>query len=162
MKSFFQSFYGKLSAIFLILLLLMAVIQIFITIDASRSFYSQTDQALNQNLAKDIAKEFTPAVQDSLDMAAIEHMMHYMMVMNPKIEIYLLDNKGKILAFFAEPQKKVKAQYVDLEPVKDFINGSEEIPILGDDPRHPGRRKVFSAAPIQISGKPGFRRADPN
>jgi signal transduction histidine kinase len=83
-------------------------------------------------------------------------MMHYMMVMNPKIEIYLLDNKGKILAFFAEPQKKVKAQYVDLGPLKDFISGSEEIPILGDDPRHPGRRKVFSAAPIQISGKPGY------
>jgi signal transduction histidine kinase len=156
MRSFFQTFYGKLSAIFLILLLLMAVIQIFITIEASSSFYSQTDQALNQNLAKDIAAEFAPAVNDGLDMPAIEHMMHYMMVMNPKIEIYLLDDKGKILAFFAEPQKKVKAEYVTLEPVKHFINGSEEIPILGDDPRHPGRRKVFSAAPIQIAGEPGY------
>lgn len=150
MRNFFRTFYGKLSAIFLVLLLVMAAAQVLITIDAADSYRSQTDQELNRNLAQAMTADFAPALSDSLDLAAIEHMIHYMMVINPNIEIYLLDASGKILAFFAEPQKKVRAESVNLQPIRSFLNESEDIPILGDDPRHPGRKKAFSAAPINI------------
>lgn len=150
MKKFFQSLYGKISAIFLVLLLLLGVVQIFISVNSSLNFVRESDQQLNRNLARDLAKEFASFLKDSLDYGGIEHTIHDLMVMNPRVEIYLLDEGGKILAFFADPKKKVKLEYVGLNPVKEFLDNRGTLPILGDDPRHEGRRKPFSVAPIQI------------
>lgn len=150
MRKFFRSFYGKLSIVFLVLLLIMGIAQILITTQASMDFVNEANQKLNLRLARDVAIEFAPFLKDSIDYAGIEHTIHYMMVMNPKIEIYLLDEKGKILAFFAEPKKKVVQDFVHVEPIKKFISGEGEIPIFGDDPRHASRKKPFSAAHLQI------------
>jgi signal transduction histidine kinase len=86
-------------------------------------------------------------------MGGIEHMMHYLMVMNPHIEIYLLDSTGSIIAFFAVPDEKVQRESVHLEPLKKFIDADEPVSILGDDPRNPERLKPFSAAPIRIMNR---------
>lgn len=150
MKRFFTSFYAKLSGLFLILLLVMGTVQILITISSWQKHYDEADQKLNARLAEDVAKEFSPLLKDSLDIEAIHHAIHFMMVMNPKIEIYLLDERGGIMAFFAEPQKKVKAQSIDLNPVNNFLSPDREFPILGDDPRNPGVIKPFSVARLQI------------
>ena len=150
MKRFFSSFYGKLSVIFLLLLILMGTVQVLITISSWKTYYDEADQKLNARLAADMSKEFEPFVKDSLDIDAIHHSIHYMMVMNPKIEIYLLDDQGKILAFFAEPDKKVKATHVGLDPVASFIYKNSALPIWGDDPRNPGVTKPFSAARLNI------------
>ena len=95
MNKIFHSYYAKLSAIFLILLVILGIVQIYITTQSWSSYYRESDQKLNLHLASDMAKEILPFVHDSLDMAAIEHSIHYMMVLNPKMEIYLLDNNGK-------------------------------------------------------------------
>ena len=153
---FWQTFYGKLSAVFLALLLLMGVALIFITMDASKKFQSQAEQKLNLNLAKNMAGAFRPALKDSLNLAELEHMIHMMMAINPKIEIYLLDDAGNIRAFFAEPHKKVRQQTVALAPIRQFLNEDYQRLIVGDDPRHPGRKKPFSAAHVNIGGQPGF------
>lgn len=150
MKGFFKTFYGKLSALFLILLLVMGTVQILITINSWKEYYNEADQKLNQRLAQDMANELKPLVKDSLNIDAVHHSIHYMMVMNPKVEIYLLDGQGKILAFFAEPDKKVKSTHVGLNAVKSFLTKSEQLPILGDDPRNPGVTKPFSAARLTI------------
>ncbi len=150
MKSFLNSFYVRLSAVFLILLVILGGLQIGFTLQSWNKYYKEADQRLNLNLAADMARELEPLLKDSTDIADIGHTIHYMMVLNPKIEIYLLDEQGKILAFFADPQKKVKARYVSLEPIHRFLSGSHHIPILGEDPRHPGVEKPFSAAPLKI------------
>ncbi len=150
MKKFFTTFYGKLSAIFLILLIIMGIAQVLITLQSSTRFYSEADQKLNSRLAFDMANEFRPFLKDSINFAGIEQTIHYMMIMNPKIEIYLLDGSGKILAFFAEPQKKVQAKFVDVDPIRRFLAANANMPILGDDPRHIGRKKPFSVASLKI------------
>ncbi|MEJ2049434.1 MAG: hypothetical protein P8Y60_06255 [Calditrichota bacterium] len=150
MKKFFRTFYGKLSAIFLVLLLILGIVQVLITVQASMRFVDETDQKLNIHLARDMAAELKPALTDSLFLPQIEYLIHYMMVMNPKVEIYLLDQNGKILAFFADPKKKVQKDNVELEPIHYFLNRSKNELILGDDPRHPGRKRPFSAATIRI------------
>jgi len=150
MKKFLQSFYGKLSLVFLFLLLVLGTAQIFITVKSSMQFMSETDQKLNLPLAQNMAAELRPFLQDSLSLPVIEDKIHYMMVMNPKVEIYLLNQHGKILAFFADPKKKVKNEFVDLGPVRRFFQSSQTELILGDDPRHPGKKKPFSVAPLSI------------
>ena len=156
MKKLLRSFYIKISAIFLVLLLIMGITIVIATQESSESFFSTADQTMNWDLAKNIANDFKKVLADSIDYAGIEHMMHYMMVINPGIEIYLLNDQGKILAFFAEPQKKMQIKHVNLEVVKSFISGNENLPIYGDDPRNEGRKKIFSAAPTTIGKNDGY------
>ncbi len=150
MKKLFHTLYGKISAVFLLLLLVLGLIQTWVSVHSSMNFISESDQKLNLNLARDLAKEFTPFLKDSIAYGDIMHTMHYMMVMNPRVEIYMLDENGKILAFFAEPGKTVKRNEVDLAPIRKFLSGDTDMPIAGDDPRHIGKKKTFSAATIDI------------
>ena len=46
----------------------------------------------------------------------MDDIMHSMMVLNPSIEVYLLDNQGNILNYVA-PYKKVKLESVNLNPI---------------------------------------------
>ncbi|RMD93330.1 MAG: two-component sensor histidine kinase, partial [Calditrichaeota bacterium] len=150
MKNIFQSLYSKISAIFLVLLLLLVVVQIYVSTTSSARFVQESEQKLNRNLAHDIAKEFEPFLQDSIHYGEIKHLMHYLMVMNPRVEIYLIDAGGRILAYFTGPGKKVWRKKIDLRPVKRFLQNQADFPVLGDDPRNLARKKPFSAATIQL------------
>jgi len=157
MKSFFSSFYGKISMTFLLILLIVGAAQVYLTFNSSIRFLDEVDQKLNLNLAHSMAGEIEPLVKDSLSIPAIKQSIHYMMVMNPKVEIYLMDHTGKILAFFADPPQKVEQTSIDLKPVYEFINSGRDSFILGPDPRHPGVEKPFSASRIKLAnGQSGY------
>jgi len=150
LKTLLHSFYGKLSLTFLVLLLGMGVVQILISVQSSIDFVKEADQRMNQSLAKNLAVDFEPFLGDTMNMPEIEHMMHYLMVINPHIEIYLLDREGQVLAFFAEPSLKVVRESVNLGPVREFISQEGDLAVMGDDPRRLDRQKLFSAAPIKL------------
>ncbi len=157
MRRFFHSFYGKLTAVFLLVLIVMGVSQVIITTRSFISFNQEVDQRLNLNLAKDMAFELTSILDEELDFSRIGERIHYMMVMNPKIEIYVLDEAGKVLAFFAEPGKTMVADSVDLDPVYQFLLQADHALLLGSDPRQPEKRKPFSAAELFMGdGSKGF------
>ncbi|MEZ5359729.1 MAG: HAMP domain-containing sensor histidine kinase [Candidatus Zixiibacteriota bacterium] len=151
MISFFKTFYGKLSLSFLVLLLAMGAVQAYISFKSSMEFVKEADQRMNRTLARDIGVEFEPLLGDTMNTDGIKHLMHDLMVMNPHIEIYLLDKEGNILAFFAEAEKKVVQERVDLAPIKDYIIHQGIKTESGDDPRHKGVRKAFTASPIHIN-----------
>jgi signal transduction histidine kinase len=73
-----------------------------------------------------------------------------LMLTNPAIELYLLDEAGNILAFHA-PKKNVIRRRVDLAPLRAMLAENAEFPILGDDPRDAARKKIFSVA--KLSGR---------
>ena len=157
MKKFFTSFYGKLTLVFLVIIILLGISQVLITTNSFIQFNRDVDQRLNLNLAKDMAIELTELLGGELNLSAIGERIHYMMVMNPKIEIYLLDDHGNILAFFAEPGKSIKSDLVDLNSIHRFLLQPENAPVLGSDPRQPGKQKPFSVAEIDIGeGKQGY------
>lgn len=150
MKTFLHKFYLKISIVFLVLLFCVGLVQIWLSVNSSMAFVRESDQALNEELARDVANNFQPFLTDSIDLDGIEHLIHELMIMNPRVEFYLMDDEGKVLAFFAEPQKKVKLQYINLEPIHQFLAEGAELPILGDDPRNIGLLKPFSASRLQI------------
>lgn len=142
---------------FLLLLLIVGAAQVYLTFNSSMRFLDEVDQKLNLNLAKNMAGELEPLVKDSLSIPAIKQSIHYMMVMNPKVEIYLADHTGKILAFFADPPQKVEQKTIPLKPIFRFINSKHNSLILGPDPRHPGVQKPFSASRMQLAdGQTGY------
>jgi signal transduction histidine kinase len=150
MKAFFSNFYVKLSSLFLILLITMGAVQVFITVKITEKRQAEADQWVNRRLAAAMVTEIEPYVnQNNID-ENIGAIIHYMMVLNPAIEIYILDRGGNILAFFSEPGKQIRQFSVDTEPIEKFLLGTESIPIFGDDPCNPSIRKHFSAARIDI------------
>lgn len=154
-----RSLYWKVSGVLLLLLIGLAVVQRAVWDETSTGFMAETDQKLNRTLAADLAERFAPFLRDSLDYAAIEHEFHELMVMNPRVEIYLVAQDGNLLAYFADPSK-IKRMSVDLDPVRAYIDAPDDrppFPLYGDDPRSPDRRKPFSAVPVTIGGdKEGY------
>jgi signal transduction histidine kinase len=156
MKTYFRSFYARLSALFLLLLVLFGVLQVLVTINSHREFVRESDQRLNYGLAADLAKQFHPYLSDRIDKDAIYKKIHDLMVMNPYVEIYLLNRDGGIEAYFADPAK-IKRKSVDIAPVRQFLGEQASFPLYGDDPRDADHQKTFSAAQIELGPKgPGY------
>ncbi len=147
----FQSLYSKLAAVLTGLFLLVGLAIIVVTSFSTEMYQKEVSQRLNRQLAKKIVSAKLLMRENRVNQEALEEIFHMLMVINPNIEIYLLDNRGKILTFSAAPGK-VKRIRVDLEPVRDFLKGEATIPILGDDPRNPSGKKVFTAARISQEG----------
>ena len=147
MKKIRNSLYWKISTTLLALLVILGVVYVLITGYVANQYFLEVNQRLYGNIAESTVKEVKPLVNGKVDTTAIQDIMHSMMVLNPSVEVYLLDTEGNIITYVA-PYKKVKLEKVNLAPVKEFISATEKPFIKGDDPRHPDRLNVFSAAPI--------------
>ncbi|MBU1583864.1 MAG: HAMP domain-containing histidine kinase [Proteobacteria bacterium] len=148
----FNSLYSRIAAGLAALFLIVGVIFIFVTVFSTDMYQQEVNQKLNTNLARQIVKERLLMVDGRVNQSALKDIFHMLMVINPGIEIYLLDPDGKILTFSA-PKGSVKRGHIDLTPVKKWLTGELTAPLQGDDPKNPDRKKVFSAAPIERLGK---------
>lgn len=148
------SLYGRIAALFLVLLLVFGAAQVYVSVRSARQFARESDQSLNRHLARDLVPTFRPALAEGLDRKAVARLMQRMMVFNPRIEIYVLAADGTI-AFAGD--KPLAREGVSLKPVRAFLSGTAGgLPILGDDPRDADARKPFSVAPVRIAGKRGY------
>jgi len=143
----FRTLYSRLALTLFILLCLVGVILIQVIGHSSTLYQQEVAQKLNRELAAHIVAE-QPLIQDrKINHPALDHLFHQLMVINPSIELYLLDEHGAVLGYSA-PAGKVRRTQVALEPVRKFLDGNAQFPLKGDDPRNPEGRKVFSAARI--------------
>ena len=147
-----RSLYTKLAIIITALFGLVALVFVLLMSQATERYQQEVAQKLNATLAAHIV-DGQPLFKDGeIDHAALENLFHNLMVINPRVELYLLDADGRILDFSAPPGK-VQRKNVDLAPVRQFIRGDYTPPLRGDDPRGLERHKVFSAAPIDVDGR---------
>ena len=147
-----RSLYAKLAVILTVLFGLVGLFFVFLINQATARYQQEVTQKLNAGLAGNIVAERLLFRDGNIDREALEHIFNMLMVINPRIEVYLLDRSGKILAFSA-PEGKVKRQSVDLAPIRSFLRDDFKPPLLGDDPRGLDRSKVFSAVPIDTDGE---------
>jgi len=135
------------------LLVLLGVGLGAVTWAAAGLYQQEVAQRLNRDLAASIVEQSLPLRNGAVDQPALDDIFHSLMLVNPRIEIYLLDPNGAILAYSA-PAARVVRDRVDLAPVRRFLSGDAAGPIAGDDPRSATRRKVFSAATIPGTAGP--------
>ena len=103
-------------------------------------------QRLSHGLARHIVLHWPELTRDkrgSADAVAREELLKMLMVVNPGIEVYLLDADGRVADYIGEPGM-VRTPQVQLEPVRDFLAGAP-LPLRGTDPAG-GEPKIFSAA----------------
>ncbi len=147
----FRNLYTRLAIVLLGIFLAIGVLYALLTIYTTRLYFQEVNQKLNRILARQLVSEKVLLTNGTVNQEALQNVFHMLMVVNPGIEVYLLDRDGKILAFSAPPGK-VKRQSVSLDPIKRLLSNASRLPILGDDPRDTASRKVFSVAPIMLDG----------
>jgi len=141
----------RLSVVFSVLLLACCGASAWLQIRANDLHEEEVVQALSRDLAEHIALSTELITDDGLRPDAVRRLFGQLMVVNPSVEVYLLDKDGRITGQDA-PAGSVKRARVDLAPVRQFVDG-DPLPILGDDPRSVNARKVFSAAPLRAGGR---------
>jgi two-component system, OmpR family, sensor kinase len=147
----FRSLYSRLAAVLTGLFFLVGLSFVAVLVFSTGMYQQEVNQKLNSRLAQQIVAEEIPMEKNRVNEEALKGVFHRLMVINPGIEIYLLDPKGNILAYSA-PREKIRRMTVDPGPIIRWINGDMSTPLKGDDPRHPGEKKAFSAARIPAKG----------
>ena len=150
-KLFPGTLYWRISAAFLVMLALVGLAYVFITTYTSGIYFQHVNQRLNRNAATNIVTHSALFKNGKVDDTSLAEIFHDVMIINPSLEVYLLDTGGKILSFYA-PAKKIALNHISLLPVREFINKEGKQFVTGDDPRNPGVQKVFSAAPVVSNG----------
>ena len=141
----------RLSAVFVVLLLACSAVSAWLQINASARHEQEVVQRVSFGLAKHIAGTAQLMDASGWRPQSVRKLFDQLMAVNPSVEAYLLDNQGRIVGD-AAPEGHLKLSQVALAPIGQFLDGGH-LPILGDDPRNLGRKKVFSAAPVQKDGK---------
>jgi signal transduction histidine kinase len=114
---------------------------------SSQRYHEEVTQRLNAAIAMYVTNQ-TELIEDGVvNRTELERLAERAMVINPSVEVYLLDRNGRILGH-ALPPESVLMQQVDLAPVTVLIQGRAQMPLYGTDPRNPDHEKVFSAAPV--------------
>lgn len=145
------SIWQSLSLAFATLLLVCCALAGWMQVKASARHEQFTVQKLSWGLAANISAHAVLMDPKGIDRDSLSKLFEMLMVVNPGIEVYLLDPVGKVLAYEA-PQGHVKLQAVRMQPIQQFLKGEQAL-ILGDDPRRPERPNIFSVAPVDVAGK---------
>lgn len=147
----FRTLYGKLAAVLLGLFAILGVVSFAATLQASSLYHQEADQRLNRPLARHLAEQPSLGALDLADPGRLRSLFDMQMIINPSIEIYLLDRTGRILAH-SEELGRVRRDQVDVAPLEALLRSDTRLPVFGDDPLHPDARRVFSVAPIPLEG----------
>lgn len=143
-----NTLFFKVAMTLLFALASLGLVYLLISRMIQRDYMYEVNQQLYGNIAEYTVAENKSIYKDGqVDTTAMQDIMHSMMMINPSVEVYLLDTLGNIITYVA-PYKVVKLEKVSLVPLKEFIASEEKPFIMGDDPRHPEKQNVFSAAKI--------------
>jgi signal transduction histidine kinase len=148
-----RSLFAKLALVLLAVVSVVGALYLAVTLVTTRAYLNEVQQNLQRDLAANLAKEANLMDAGEVQQEALEHVFHMMMVINPAIEVYLLDPAGEILAYSA-PYGVVVRERVGMEPIARFLAAGSRLPIVGDDPRDRGGSKVFSVAAVGDPASP--------
>ncbi|RSD10941.1 sensor histidine kinase [Pandoraea apista] len=141
----------RLSLVFAVLLLVCRGTSAWMQVRANRMHEAEVIQGLSRGLAEHIAANAQLMDSNGMKPDAVRRLFGQLMVVNPSVEVYLLDMHGRITGH-AAPEGHLRRTQVDLAPVHRLLDG-EALPIYGGDPRNTDVRKVFSAAPLRVDGR---------
>lgn len=143
----FRTLYSRLALTLFVLLCLVGLILVQLISHSSTLYQQEVSQKLNTTLAAHIVADQPLMQNQKINKQVLEGLFHNLMVINPSIELYLLDKQGAVLDYSA-PEGKVKRTQIELEPLTKFLGGGARFPLKGDDPRDLDGQKVFSVAEI--------------
>lgn len=117
-----KTLYSKLAIALFGLVCLIGLLFFLLVRYSTEMHQQEVTQKLNASLAQHIVNEEPLFNDGGINRPALKEVFHMLMVVNPSIEVYLLDTQGKILDYSA-PAEKIKRTAVDLQPIKNIYCG---------------------------------------
>ena len=146
-NSFIHTLYFKSAAGLAVILLIVGLSYTIFASYMANKINQSSIQQINRNLALNLVRDNKIVHDGNIDKKVMKDTFMQYMKINPSIEIYHLDLKGRILDYSADPGK-VKREVVNLSPIKKRLDDSDLLDIPGDDPRSETGQKAFSVTPI--------------
>jgi signal transduction histidine kinase len=150
-KSLTHTLFARLSIALMLVVGLIGSAFFAIEHFSTQLYYEEITQRLNASIAMYVTGEMQLIEDGVVDDEALKLLAQRAMIINPTVEVYLLDTSGRILAH-ALPPGAIQTDRVALEPVRKLIAGGTAMPLRGTDPRNSERRKIFSAHPVMHNG----------
>jgi len=144
-----KTLYAKLIAVLVGLVVVTAIMFLTVIRNSDVARNQEINQKLYRNLASRLISERI-FEGDRADPAVVQHVFDRIRIVNPRVDVYLLDSSGHVMA--SSGLNALQRKVVDLEPVRRFLDERIELPILGDDPSDSTRPRVFSTAPVALAG----------
>jgi signal transduction histidine kinase len=158
------SLFARIALVFLLIMALLGGALLLVSQQMSHHYSQQVLQQLNHPVAGYVTEQRQLIDGNGLlDQASLDALSSHAMVLNPALEIYVLDHQGKILGHNL-PADQVQMSHVELSPVRLYLdlyaasdanaNPSSsplirQLPLYGNDPSLPAEQNIFSAAAIQ-------------
>jgi len=145
-----KSLYAKLSVAMIAIIAIVGGGFIVIYQLSTTLYYEELTQRLNAPIAMYVTgQESLMSENGTVDIEAMRALAQRAMIINPAVEVYLLDANGRIVAHDLPPESVI-LDSVDVQNIRSLISGHVEMPFKGDDPRNPDVRKIFSAAEVRV------------
>jgi signal transduction histidine kinase len=118
----------------------------------------EAGQRMNLGLARYVVEHQPPGLigaDGRPDRSRMKQLALHVMMINPAVEVYLLDAGGRVLAHALEGLQGSDpvGVRVDLAPVRRLLDAADEasalLPVLGTDPRDITRANTFSVARVE-------------
>lgn len=148
-----QNLTARLLIALTIIFLVFSALSAIMLISASHSHEQEVTQQIHRDLAQHIVDNYLLFKDGKPDHDAAAKTFHDLMILGANFELYLLDKTGKIINYDAKPGE-IQLKSVKLSPIREFLDADPNHRLIcGDDPKNPGRLKVFSVAPILQMGE---------
>lgn len=153
-------FYTKLTVVITSIAFVISLGFLSLALWSNSEYHREVTQRLHHDLAQYILDHLSKPLLSN-DVSSGELVVHEAtlksiamntMMINPSVEVYLLDLNGNLLGH-ALPEVSVDTQKLAVKPIQDFISSNNGTLILGDNPRSPDQPSIFSASPVLIDNK---------
>ncbi len=148
----FHSLYIKLVLVLFFLFILIGGVFLTVALYTAPMYQQELSQQLNRDLARYIVNEHVLIKDGEVQQDNLSELFHNVMIINPSLELYLLDPEGQVVAHSMAPDK-IKRNQVSLEPINTFLTTENHGLIMGDDPGNKTGLNSFTVAPIDYNSK---------
>jgi two-component system OmpR family sensor kinase len=148
----FHSLYIKLVLVLFFLFTLIGGVFLTVAMYTAPMYQQEVNQQLNHDLARYIVREHVLIEDGVVQQENLSELFHDVMIINPSLELYLLDPEGQVVAHSMAPEK-VRRKQVSLGPINTFLATEDHGLIMGDDPGNEDSLNSFTVAPIDFGSQ---------
>lgn len=150
-----RSLHTRLALGLLAILWVTGMLSVATTLSTTRLYLQEMDQQLDMELAQRLVADLGPTLFDAAgdaDEAGFAALDAAVGLLDPRLEVHWLALDGGVELSDARGAAPPPGAAVAKEPIRIALTGDVSYPLLGGDPRRPGKTTLFAVAPLQQGG----------
>ena len=143
---------ARLTLAFSCILLLLGLSVLWLSNRSSQDYFLEFTQQLNAPIAMYMVENGGFIENNALNPVWLNELAPHVMMVNPSVEVYMLDSEGVIISGSPE-NSAIKRSRINLQPIHAFLQADRSLPLFGDDPKFISEQRIFSAFPLQTKNE---------